>query len=544
MIRATTPTSEGWAQVFDTSGIAQAAMAEKEKRHKRFEDNIKSFDSAQVWHRDIPEFTKKVNDYYTEVAENYETYSNPSGNIEKYYELKAMENDISNFTVMSKAMGQNVDKASKLMLDKPGLYDNEANRALVDGQITGSAYGGLTAGYESGQAHNSSFMKDFNRNIQIDTEALQESMQKFGTPDIEQVKTADIAGRKGAYQHKINYNLEAMSKFLKGRWDEGYMEGNNFISSEDLKRRFGEFESFAEEAAGNLPEFTDPKSYTEPAPIKAGERKASQFDITIKPTTRRVRGSYATEKQVGGVKVPLTDKVVGGKTQHGLVKYNYPTYSQGGVSVSGTQTAYRWNAGVGGFDMDGATWSATKLAEDGRMVLTGVDEGAIALQTITFPKLQLADENGEMQEVSNYTVQKGSPLSQEMMDAIKANQANITEEGGGILKLNTFNADRFIYSGPVAYSQSLPNTTGIDLSDPTSFINALDAPGVRQMAMPWNDFKAQSTIPDGDIKAIESGLSTYNYEAPFAKPPAVTTGDLDDQMRRAAEEAARVAVGQ
>jgi hypothetical protein len=517
MIRPTTPTSAGFAQAFD---------------------------SSQVWHRDIPEFTNKVNEYYGYISENYDALKNKTRNLDKYYKMRGMENELMNFSVASKAMGQNVDKAQKLMLDKPELYDTPENRALIDGIITGSAYGegGLAQGYKERTALNNSFMKDFGRNIFIDTPEIKERMMEYAQPDIEDVQTATIEGRRKASQYRYKYDVEGMAAELQEMWKNGYTSVRGDVSSNDLQRKYeGNFERFATAMTDGLPEFTDPKEFTEAAPPSESGRKPSQFDITVKPTTRRISGSYDTESHVGGVKI--AGKTIGGKTQYGTVNYNYPTYSQGGVSVSGTQTMYKWNAGAGGFDMDGAVWSQTKLAEDGRMALTGVDYGAIAQYPITFKNIKLADENGELQDVKEYTVQKGQPLSEEMVKAVQAGQANIVDGDGKVVSLNTYNANNYIYTGKTAFSQSIPNVTGIDLSDPTSFFSALDSPGVRQIAMPWDDFKAQSTIPQDDIEGIEAGLRTYEYEPPFAEPPKVTGGSLDEQMRQAAEEAARAAAG-
>jgi len=544
MIRPLTPTRAGWAQSFDTSGIVQAAYEERENRRKRFEKNIKEFDPSSVWYRDIPEFSKKVNQYYSFISDNYDKLTSKSRNIDTWQEMKSMENDLLNFSAASKSMGAQVKQAQNLMLQRPDLYDTAENRKLIDDRITGAAWGSLEEGYKTGEAHNNTFMNQFARNIHLDTTGMTKQLMAFGEEDIQNPETALIGEKKDiqAYKYPIQYDMEGLSNQIRDWWENGYMSGTTRITGEEIQRKFnGDVEAFAQKVAGGLPEYSDPK---ERSLSKDSQytRRPSQFDVSIRPSTRRVRGSSESEQQVGGVKI--MGKTIGGTTEYKTVKYNYPTYSQGGVTLSGTQTAYRWNAGAGGFDMDGAVYSTTKLAEDGRMVLTGVDHGAVAQYPVTFKNLKLYDDQGNVQEVKNYTAKKGQPLSPEMVAAINANQASIVDDTGKTVPLNRYNAESYVYVGQVAYSQSLPNAGGIDFDDPTSFMNALDDPGARQIAMPWDDFKSQSTIGQADIEAIEAGLGTYDYQKPFATVAPAPAGDLDAQIEAAALEAARVAAGQ
>jgi hypothetical protein len=537
MIKATTPISAGFAQAFDTSGIVQALEYERDKRHKRFEKNIKEFDSGQVWHRDIPEFTKKVNNYYEYVSDNYEALSNKSRNLDKWYEMKGMENDIANFTVASKAMGQNVDRASKLMLDKPELYDTEENRALIDGQITGSAYGTLSRGYETGEAHNSSFMNQFGRNIFVDTEEIQDRMREFATPDIEDVRTATIEGRRKTSQYRYQYDAQGMATVLKDMWDNGYASVRGDISSTDLKRKYGDFETFANVATQGLPEYTDPKEFTEPAPKDAG-KPDRQFDAYVSPVSTVAGGHTVTgveERErslVGKVGAAITGAPMKKQGEAITEPYSYDTYTQGSVPVSGTKAAgYRAATKSAGWDM--RSGQEVDLTEDKNVLLTHVDKGVLAMEPIYFSSITMTGQDGQPKVFNDVTVRPGQPLSPEMVQAIQNGDARSVDTNGEVI--NSVNAHSHAYYGPIAYSRTASSPSGMEISDPYSFINSLDEKAYRLVAQPYGQFKQEVRLNSQDYRKVEDLLEGIQDENPFMAP--ASDWDLEGMIEKGSASA-------
>jgi len=539
MITATTPTSAGFAQVFDTSGLAQADTAARQKKRDRFEKNIKEFDSGQVWYRDIPEFTNKTNKYYKFMSDNYDKISNKSRNLDTWYEMKSMEGDLANFVVSSKAMGQMVDKASKLMLDKPDLYDNQANQDLIDGQITGSAYGGLAKGYATGEAHNSSFMKNFNRNIQIDTDDLQKRMQKFGTPNIEKSQIATISGRRKSSQYKYDYDLEGISGALDEMWKNGYTADNSFVSSADLQRKYGNFEEFAEVATSGLPEYTDPKEFTEPSESDGSNKANYQWQVSAQPSGTRAKAQHTVnvvtpKKKIGvtiaGKKIGLTTRKE--RTTPTTVPYVFTPASNGNVDVYGTKSVFKRKAGVhGGWDMRDNKWSETNLTDDNLSQLTNVDNGFLATSPIFFPSLTMKDDQGKPVKLDNYTAVKGSAMSQEMINAIDAGGVSYVDENGENQPLSRdTNVSEHIWQGAIAYSRNASYASGFDISNSLSYMNSLTGKQYRSIAEPWDEYKHDVQMSDQQRDDIERELAKYDVQDHFDQPISVVdpeTGELD-----------------
>jgi hypothetical protein len=544
MIRPTTPTSAGWAQAFDTSGYVEQARADREKQAERFDKNIKEFDSSQVWHRDIPEFTNKVNEYYGYISENYDALKNKTRNLDKYYKMKGMENELMNFSVASKAMGQNVDKAQKLMLDKPELYDTPENRALIDGIITGSAYGegGLSQGYKERTALNNSFMKDFGRNIFIDTPEIKERMMEYAQPDIEDVQTATIEGRRKASQYRYKYDVEGMAGELQEMWKNGYTSVRGDVSSNDLQRKYeGDFEQFATAMTDGLPEFTDPKEFTTPSeddgskidyrweatPQPSGTSVIAQHQTTVTKPAQKVLGITTRKEQT----TPLTQSFV------------YTPKSEGNVSVYGTKSIFKRKAGAsGGWDMRDNIWSEVNLTDDNLSQLTNVDHGYLAESPIFFPVLTMKDEQGKNVTLRDYTAPKGAALSDEMIAAIDAGGVSYVDESGVKQPLmRDVNAEEHVFQGPIAYSRNASYASGFDIRNPLSYMNSLTGKQYRSMAEPWEEYKLDVQMHPAQIEDVERQLGVYNVSDHYATPliPTTPSGEIDfDALDAAAQEAA------
>lgn len=533
MLKPTTPISAGAAQSFDSSGMIQALEYEKNKRQKRFEDNVKSFDSGQVWHRDIPEFTNKVNKYYEYISDNYDALSNKSRNLDKWYEMKSMENDIANFTVGSKAMGQSVDRAQKLMLDKPHLYDTPENQQLIDDQITGNAYGGLTEGYKSGQAHNSSFMQNFDRNIFVDTDELQNRMSEFGTPNPENVEVNEISGRRKSSRYGIDYNLENMAKSLEDMWNNGYTSVRGEVSGTDLQRKYkGDFEAFATAATAGLPEYTDPKEFTEPGEDDGGAPDYKWFTEKA-PSGTVVIGQHTSSETIPG---GLLRK---DRTVETNDPYIFKPSSRGNVNTGGTKSVFRRKAGAsGGYNMRDNVWSTTNLTDDNISQLTNVDYGFMAEAPLYFESISMRNEQGELVKLKNYTVPKGGVLSDEMIAAINAGQAKyVSDTGTREPLMRDVNATKYIWEGPIAYSRNTSYASGFDIDNPMSYMNSLTGKQYRSMAEKWEDYSNDVGMHPAQKADIQANLDSYNvspyFSDPLIEPTQTSEFDYETLMKEA-----------
>lgn len=515
MIRFTTPTSAGWAQAADTSGMIQALEAEQGKRHQRFEKNIKDFDSSSVWHRDIPEFTNKVNEYYKYISENYDALSNKTRNLDKYYEMKGMENELQNFSVASKAMGQNVDRAQKLMLDKPSLYDNPENQKLIDDQITGAAYGTLAEGYKSGQAHNASFMQGFNRNILLDINEITDELAKdFGTEDVENVETYTIAGQRKGYKYPIKYDEKGIIGKLEEYWQNGYTKGGRFTSGTDIQRKYETFEAFADAAGRGMPEFTQPEEYTERLPSEKKDKPVYTFHTEVRPVDTQVGGHAVVGTEVIEKNIFGKPKVEQDVTEN----YSYNAFSQGNVAIGGTKSVGARSAGKAiGYDMrDG---QMVDLTNDKYTMINNVSYSTLAESSIHFDEIIMLDPDGNPKKYTDVTMPPGAPLSEEMVKAIKDGSATFTDETGLQKPLSDTNAHKHVYYGPVAFSRTTSAESGVELDNPYSWMASLDETQYRIIAQKYNDeFKQQVNLNPLDFKNIEEQLNTIDQANPFLEP--------------------------
>jgi len=524
MIKATTPTSQGWAQAFDSSGIAQALVADKERKRKRFDDNLESFSSDQIWHRDLPEFNKKVNNYYNFMSENYEAAANPARNPDVWREQQMMENNLHNFSVQSKMMGQQVDKAQKLMYDKPSLYNNPENQDLIDSILTGRKYGGLAAGYASNEAMNSSFMKEFNQNIILDTQEMTDFLKDFGAEDTENVETFPIDETMKGRKYPITYDDEGVSGTIEGWWKGGFTKSGRSVSGTDIQRKFGgDYGAFAETLTRQLPKYTKAEEYRLKTDKDDGEINYQWFTQKA-PSGIGIIGQHETTVVTPG---SLLRKE---KTDTYKDPYVFNPASRGNVNVGGTKAVFRRSAGAsGGYNLRDNIWSTTNLTDDNLSQLTNVDEGFLAESPIHFDEITMKDDQGKDVKLKNYTVPKGGSLSDEMVAAIDAGNASYVDESGVKQPLmRDVNVTDHVWQGRVAYSRNTSYASGFDIKNPLSYMNSLTAKQYRSMAEKWEDYKQDVRMHPKQVAEIESQLDSYGATDHYGTSEAITSdGELD-----------------
>jgi hypothetical protein len=135
LIQATTPTSAGFAQAFDTSGIVayneQRREERKKKMDKAIQDSIIDYDTKGAWKRDIPEIQRQINEVNSFASNNIEALMNPSQNIETYQQFKELQNRIKNTITYSIAAKEQNDKATSQFLRGDGRYATDRNKEIL-----------------------------------------------------------------------------------------------------------------------------------------------------------------------------------------------------------------------------------------------------------------------------------------------------------------------------------------------------------------------------------------------------------------------------
>jgi len=162
IIQPTTPTKAGWAQSFDTSGIAAITAEEKEKKNKRITESMMEYDPKGVWVRDIPEFKKRVEAVNNYAMAHNKELASPAQNIETQMEFQRLKNDVKNFAVGSMAAKEQYHKATQMYTSGSGRFMTDQNREILDAYRntpTAEQYADMTAFQDVSSA--------FDRNVQL-----------------------------------------------------------------------------------------------------------------------------------------------------------------------------------------------------------------------------------------------------------------------------------------------------------------------------------------------------------------------------------------
>jgi hypothetical protein len=528
MIRPLTPTNAGWAQSFDSSGLVSALYEDRENKRKRFEKNIKSFDPNTVWYRDIPEFSKKVNDYYSFISDNYDKLSNKSQNIELWQQMKDRESELMNFSASSKAMGQQVKQAQNLMLQRPELYDTAENRQLIDDVITGQRWGGLPKGYETGEAMNNTFMNQFNRQIHLDIPGMTQAIQKTGAPGDARVQ--DISDDLQEVRRSIEFDQEATMNLLEGMWTEGFGKASG---GEVQKKYGGDFQRFAQEVLSGLKREDDPQTRPKRAESSSGGSD-SKFFISSGGAGYSAAGLHGATETVGrtGVLGKLAEKA--GIAQPRSMPTNedvtFDIATTADVKTGGTQTVYRVEPGtLEGYELNGNVWGGKTLTETGKVALSGASWAYQVKQPIIIPEITLPDKDGNPVLRKNYKIDKNTLLSPEMIDALRQGLGSTVDANGKEIKVSSNSVGKFVDYKPFAFARGTSDVSGLSMDNQMTFMNMMEEKQYRGVAVPWEEWTRSVRMPDEHRYQIEQGLAAGEGQNIFASPisrEATTAKDI------------------
>ena len=102
MIKALTPTSAGFAQVFDTSGSLQPLIQRRAEMTDKLNKTRLNYNPEGLYDEDIPAYQQLMAEYDNYVSDNHNAILNSSENMEVWRGKRKLENEIKNFIAGSK----------------------------------------------------------------------------------------------------------------------------------------------------------------------------------------------------------------------------------------------------------------------------------------------------------------------------------------------------------------------------------------------------------------------------------------------------------
>jgi len=290
MIKATTPTQAGFAQVFDTSGIVQYAAQKKAQRQELIQKERLEYDPKGIFRRDIPQLQKMHNELSNYISSNPEAFSNPSDNLEQWQTAENMKNRIRNFVELSKGLKEEVNNGSKQLSNEKWLNDD--NEKMLANTYAVPDYNDI----ESAFGFTSSA---FRRNTDIDWD------QYIGVTENTAIDTISAADAKNMPDKYIVSKGKVYDKDLVVEALAPMMNKKS-IQSEDIRYEYGDdVNKFAEDVIAMADKGTTLQVASK-ASDKAGslaDRKA-EFAVTSTDTSNAISSKgnaygYTTEVQDG-----------------------------------------------------------------------------------------------------------------------------------------------------------------------------------------------------------------------------------------------------
>lgn len=326
-IKATTPTSAGFAQVLDTSGIAAVAANQKAKRAKKLQDMLVEYDTKGIFTRDIPEVQRQIAATQNFAMEHSKELANPSSNMETWREFQDMQSRVKNTVTYSIGAKEQFDKANRMYHAENGKYLTEANAAALEAYSaipTAEQYGDLTAFGD--------VAKDFERNTELDFENYRKIVDNAWSDTGPEGTGKKLEGtNKYIYKEGKQLDLEKLEKALMVKWEKSGLE------SGDLQHTYkdkGGFDAFVEDAIAMS---ADPTSYglaASPAVKDADEKNV----IKSRAASLKQKGSGFRGTET------LSELVEGEGKDKGKFVTNSGTYLSQSEFDSKNDAIRQWNA--------------------------------------------------------------------------------------------------------------------------------------------------------------------------------------------------------
>jgi hypothetical protein len=225
------------------------------------------------------------------------------------------------------------------------------------------------------------------------------------------------------------------------------------------------------------------------------------------------------------------------ETQRGTA---YNVYSDNSVSVRGSQSVHD----VGGtiewaFDIKEGKYNPELLRNVQSTKLNFIFDGAVARKPFTIKNVPVVDpETGEEYVVSNYVVRPNTPLSPEMIQRIKGNEAYITGEDGTLQRIGSTAIGSYVEDMRMAEILGSDKPGGFSQ---TADVFNIDEQYYHKALVPWDRYKQIANLGD-QIPLYEQELIPLDQRrSVFSKVGMQTENPQQlspqEQARRLVEEA-------
>jgi len=281
LVKATTPTSAGLAQVFDLSGFAEQAKEQQKERkqerlmqRERLNKTMLHYDPKGLMRNHVGAYQKLMEGYQKYVADNHSQLINSSENMEVWQGKTALENEIKSFTAGSMQMNQDFYRAGPMVL-KDDSFINAENEAAMAGYLKE----GTVEQFREGTLFQP-IMQNLNRNYLVDEDKLVDSAREFLAPETE----LELGAEPGFDATRVTNRLDQKAF---DTWSfETYNQKNR--DGGDLRNKFKTLEEFQESISDRIVE-TEKVTYSR-----------QRQETTKDPTLLEKKEANAISKVEGG----------------------------------------------------------------------------------------------------------------------------------------------------------------------------------------------------------------------------------------------------
>lgn len=239
IIQATTPTNAGWAQSFDTSGVAQIAAQERDRKNKRLQELLTEYDTKGIWDRDTEYIQGKIEAVNDFAMKNSKELANPSKNMKTWQEFQKMQSDVKNSVVYSIGAKEKFDKANqKYNNSKYNMYMTDNNRDML------FAYADKPTAEQ--YLNKSAFddpMKGFDANLDIQPQKYVDLAGTFMN-EKPPSDTGAVEGGKNVIESKYEMDREGLKEALRPIFSADSWEGTSLQKQYD-----GDLDAFTTDVA-------------------------------------------------------------------------------------------------------------------------------------------------------------------------------------------------------------------------------------------------------------------------------------------------------
>jgi hypothetical protein len=394
IIQATTPTNAGWAQSFDTSGVAAIAAQEKEKKDKRLQQLLVEYDTKGIWERDTDYIQNKIQEVNNFALENGTKLADPARNMKTWQEFEKMKSGVKNAVVYSMGAKEKFDKGNqKYNNSKHNMYMTDNNRDV----LFGYAERPTADQYADGSAWDDP-EKLFDANLDIQPQKYVDLAGTF-MDEIPPTATGAVEGGKNVIESKYKMNLEKLTEGLKPIFNADTHEGSSL-----QKQYGGDIDAFAADVAAMT---NKPSDFNLVAPRSASStgRKLTKADMEREGAVNLIdkseyRASETMYNEVGGVlkvRDPETNE-----RKSAVAQFGFSTV--GKVAQINADHVIKMPVTVGYSHNQGRMLDAGEGNKYTHQIVREIRDGHVANQKI---EIMYSDENGK--KVKN-VYEKGEPL--------------------------------------------------------------------------------------------------------------------------------------